>query len=666
MHPIFMKPINQLLSNCLLACLPLLPLTGLAQPTLVPPVYEKIPAGQIRAEGWLKTQLNRQISGLSGHLDEIWDDVGTNSAWLGGTGEAWERGPYYLRGIQSLAYVTQHPAMLAKTNRWIEAILKSQRADGYFGPQKDEDWWPRWLVAQIMISHYETTGDARVIPFLQQYYAFEAGHLKAKPLKSWAMARGGEDISSILWLYRKTKQPELLALARLVESQTNPWVSFFEKTGPVDQRTDIDTTRWLDDSPIHGVNIAHGLKFPALAYQLSGGRASDKQAFYTGLNNLKKYHWQVWGVPVGDEKVRAMGCSKGSETCQTVEFMHSMEYNLRVFGDAALGDVLERAAYNALPAFFDPQFETHPYYILPNSVSATVQPRPFPNPHNGDVLTYGVISGYPCCTVNMHMGYPLLTEHLWLKTADGNGLIAAVYAPSVLTTRLANGQAITIREETDYPFSDQITLVLQPARPMAFPLQLRIPGWCKNAEVRVNGKPAGHPSPDTFLTLNQTWKPGDRVTLRLPMTPQITRWQNNALSVERGPLVYALAVKEDWKPFTSMHTPKPTPNGWYSYEIRASSPWNYGLVLGSDATKAFKFAGKPIGAGQLPWDPDFCPVRLTANGRRILNWKPNNFGLTDPLPQSPVASTEPVETVTLLPVGATRLRIAEIPEVANQ
>ena len=636
---------------------------------LTPQAYEKIPAGQVRAEGWLKTQLDRQISGLSGHLDEMWQDVGPNSAWLGGTGEAWERGPYYLRGITSLAYVTQNATMLAKTKKWINAILGSQRPDGYFGPQKDEDWWPRWLVAQIMISHYETTADARVIPFLKKYYGYEMSHLKAKPLKSWAMARGGEDISSILWLYRKINDPKLLELARLVEGQTNPWIAIFEQDGPIDRRAALDTTRWLDDSPLHGVNIVHGLKFPALAYQLTG-QERYKKAFFHGLDNLKKYHWQVWGVPIGDEKVRAMGCSKGSETCQTVEYMHSLEYNLRTFGDAALGDALERAAYNALPAFFDPKFTTHPYYILPNSVSATVQPRPFPNPHNGDVLTYGVISGYPCCTVNMHMGFPMLTEHLWLKTPDGNGLVAAVYAPSTLTTKLANGQAVTIREETNYPFSDQVAFLVQVTNgaaktPANFPLQLRIPASCANAEVLVNGQAAGKPTANTFYTLNRPWKSGDRVTLRLPMTPQVTRWQNNAVSVERGPLVYALAVQEEWKPFSSMHTPKPAPADWHSYEIRAASPWNYGLLLAAKPADAFTTKVAELPADQSPWDPAYCPVRLLAKGKRLPQWQANALGLTDPLPQSPVTSDTPIEELTLLPVGATRLRIAEIPEVSR-
>jgi hypothetical protein len=633
--------------------------------TPAPMAFEKLPAGQIRANGWLETQLRNQTTGLTGTLDQMWDDVGPNSGWLGGTGESWERGPYYLRGLVSLAYVTQDERMLAKIKPWIESILASQTPDGYFGPKKDEDWWPRWLVAQLLITHHESTADARVIPFLQRYYAFERAHLEAKPLKSWAKARGGEDLTSLLWLYRRTSDPALLELARLVDGQTNRWVEILEKEGPIHRRAELDTTRWLDDSPLHGVNLAHGPKYPALRYQLSGGQGRYRAAFERGFANVNRYHGQVWGVPVGDEKVRRAGSSSGSETCQTVELLHSLEYNLRTFGDAAIGDALEKAAFNALPAFFDPAFTVHPYYILPNSVAATVQPRPFPNPHHGDVLTYGVISGYPCCTVNMHLGFPMLAEHLWLKTGDGRGLVAAVYAPSTVRTELADGTAVTIQEETGYPFGDEITFVMQPGRAAAFPLHLRIPGWCTGAEVRVNGRAAGKPGAGTFFALTRTWKPGDRVTLRLPMQPVVTRGEANAATVQRGPLVYALSVRENWREFLSRHTPKPVPFGWKSFEISTESPWNYGLVLGPDAARSFTVRTTPLAEGQSPWDPAHCPIQLVAKARRLPQWQANGLGLTDPLPLSPAPSTEPIEDVRLLPIGATRLRIALLPVAGN-
>lgn len=62
-----------------------------------------LPLGEIRPEGWLKRQLEIQADGMGGHLDEFWPDVGSNSGWLGGNGESWERGPYFVDGLYPLA-----------------------------------------------------------------------------------------------------------------------------------------------------------------------------------------------------------------------------------------------------------------------------------------------------------------------------------------------------------------------------------------------------------------------------------------------------------------------------------------------------------------------------------------------------------------------------------
>src|ERR1700722_11218812 len=83
-----------------------------------PSEFELLPLGHIQPKGWLLSELQVQANGLSGHLDETWPDVGSNSGWLGGTGEAWERGPYFLDGLIPLAYLLNDDRLKAKSQRF--------------------------------------------------------------------------------------------------------------------------------------------------------------------------------------------------------------------------------------------------------------------------------------------------------------------------------------------------------------------------------------------------------------------------------------------------------------------------------------------------------------------------------------------------------------------
>src|SRR5947209_4083702 len=87
---------------------------------LQPNAFNPLPLGAVRPLGWLKRQEEIQASGLTGHLDEFWNDVGPNSGWLGGSGESWERGPYYLDGLLPLAYQLQDATLIAKAKKWID------------------------------------------------------------------------------------------------------------------------------------------------------------------------------------------------------------------------------------------------------------------------------------------------------------------------------------------------------------------------------------------------------------------------------------------------------------------------------------------------------------------------------------------------------------------
>ena len=133
---------------------------------------KKLALGEIRPEGWLKRELELEAKGVFGRLDEVFDDVSDKSAWLGGHGEAWENGPYYLDGLISLAYLLRDERLTERVNKWVEKMLASVDANGFFGPSKNDDWWPRIAALRALSSYYDATGDKQIPSFFRNFFKY--------------------------------------------------------------------------------------------------------------------------------------------------------------------------------------------------------------------------------------------------------------------------------------------------------------------------------------------------------------------------------------------------------------------------------------------------------------------------------------------------------------
>ena len=98
---------------------------------LVQKPYMELPLGSIRPTGWLREMLERQKSGATSKMDELYPEVmGPRNGWLGGDGDQWERGPYWIDGLLPLAYILDDEELKKKVQPWIEWTLASQREDG--------------------------------------------------------------------------------------------------------------------------------------------------------------------------------------------------------------------------------------------------------------------------------------------------------------------------------------------------------------------------------------------------------------------------------------------------------------------------------------------------------------------------------------------------------
>jgi hypothetical protein len=604
---------------------------------LQPGAFQPLPLGSVVPKGWLLDQLRLQAQGLSGHLDEFWPDLGPNSAWLGGAGEGWERGPYFLDGLVPLAYLTKDATLVAKVRKWMDWTLDHQRADGWLGPAKNTDWWPNYVMLKALTQFHETTGDARVIPAMERYFKYQAAHLDERPLKEWAIFRWHDEVLSVLWLYNRNGDRALLDLARKLHQQGHDWEAQYANF-----QTREKVTRAQAGLATHGVNTAMALKAAAVWWLITGDQG-DRKNLYQMFEELDRYHGQPNGIFSADEHLAGRDPSQGTELCAVVEAMFSLEQDLAIFGDAAFGDRLERIAYNALPATLSKDLWAHQYDQQANQVMCSISNHRW-STNGPEANIFGLEPHFGCCTANMHQGWPKLAASLWMSAPD-NGFAAVAYGPSVVTS---NG--VTIEERTDYPFRDTVTLLVTPVKPTAFPLVLRIPAWAVGVTASVNGQQQANVKPGEFFRVSREWKPGDRVELRFPMAIRVSTWYNNSVAVERGPLVYSLRIGESW------HKIKQTGPA-SDWEVYPTTPWNYALVPGS-----LQVAEKPIAA--QPFDAANAPIEITAKARRLPQWT-----LVDdspgPLPMSPVTSKRAEETITLVPYGAAKLRITAFPVLAQ-
>ena len=329
-------------------------------------------------------------------------------AWLGGPGDPWERAPYYLDGLVPLAYLTGDEKLIAQAGRYIEWMLASQREDGFFGPERNPDWWPRMVALKALIQYYTATTDERVPKFMLKYFAYQYKNLDAQPMVEWAVARGAENILCVMWLYNLTGAPFLVNLMRKLDAQTLNWSQFFT-TFPftrsmarhipwseMQAARDAESQLTGADRPYmrtqyhfsHVVNVAMGLKTPALEFLLHGGE-KDREAFYEGWQKLMKYHGVAMGMFTGDEHLSGNRPTQGTELCAVVETMFSLETLIWALGDITLGDRLEKLAFNALPVTISPDMKTHQYLQQVNQVRATNEPRPWFN-NEPDSNTFGL------------------------------------------------------------------------------------------------------------------------------------------------------------------------------------------------------------------------------------------------------------------------------------
>jgi hypothetical protein len=628
-------------------------LYGQNRSPLQPAPFMKLPPGSVKAHGWLRHQLDLQLNGLNGRMTEVSDYLNyDNCGWVDSTKDGWEELTYWLRGFGDLGYVTGDERVLSLTRKWMDGIIAAQQSDGWFGPDRARtaldggpDFWPHMPLLNALQSYCEFSGDDRVPALMSRYFRLLAKQPADRFSKGWGSTRWADTIEPVMWLYNRTGESWLVDLVTHIHN------------GAADWTTGIPT--W------HNVNIAQGFREPAQYWLVSGDPSHLAAASANYDTVMRRYGQFAGGGFAGDENCRAgyHDPRQGFETCGYAEFMRSFEILTRISGAPIWADRCEEIAFNSLPAAFDPEQKGLHYITSANCVDIDNTAKPhgqFDNNFPMQAYMPG-IHNYRCCPHNYGMAWPNYVEEMWLATAD-HGLCASMYGASEVEAKVGNGSTVRLAQTTEYPFSDRIRLTVSTSHPVSFPLYLRIPQWCEDASIHIDGKPAGvDAAAGSYVRLERLWNNGDVVELHLPMSIGIRRWDENggSVSIDHGPLTYSLKIDENWKRIGGT-------DQWPEYAVAAGSPWNVGLVVDrGHPARSFTVVRKPGPVAANPFTHETAPVEIQAVGRTLPNWKADADNVIDPVPQSPVASGEANQTVALIPMAAARLRITSFPVVAE-
>lgn len=607
--------------------------------------YHFFNTSELKPAGWLRRQLEVQASGLSGNLDKVWPDI-RDSRWIGGNCDGWERVPYWLDGFIPLAYLLDDDDMISRARRYVDAILDGQCEDGWLCPCTVEerakyDMWALFLIDKVLMLYYDCSGDDRVPSAVYRSLKNLKSHIEQYPVFAWAHARWFECLIPIFRIYEIYPEEWLLDLARLLRSQGMNYEQLYG-----DWKYEQPRNEWLYES--HVVNQGMAIKEGGLASLLDGDEADDSFSEFM-LDKLFTYHGTAVGHFTGDECLSGDSPIQGTELCGVVEAMYSYEVLYSITGNPIWADRLEKLAFNAFPATVSPDMWTHQYDQLVNQVACVnlAGGNNIFRTNSGESHLFGLEPNFGCCTANFNQGWPKFAMSTFMRSNDG--IVTAAIAPAKLSAEI-NGVHVTVESETLYPFGDSVNYIVTADGECDFTFGIRIPSCAVSAKLDGEEVEIG-----TVVTLKRTWSGTSVIRLEMEFGVKYVSRPRSMFALERGPLVYSLAIGEEWTKheFTRNNVERRFP--YCDWEIRPTTDWQYAFAKGDVVVHD---SGE---VSDVPFDTANPPVTLDVPVVPI-NWgylEGCNM-IANPVPASvkPMGETR---TMKFIPYGSTTLRLTEIP-----
>lgn len=570
---------------------------------------EEVGVKDINPKGWLRTFLEKQSDGLTGHLEVAgypynccsWDTPNSGNEktqfprWW-----PYEQTGYWVDGMERCAELLNDTKLLEKAGKSLEYVLNNTDIDGFMGPEfmkNTELVNIRWSLAVFFRSYmarYSATKDKRILEKLTKHYLGDN--------YPYNIERDIQNIEIMLWVYLETGNTALL------ERAEKAYESYNENAKNDCCAKAMKTSKKVLE---HGVSYNEFFKLGAILY-ICTGKTEYLKTSLKAYEKIDRYYMLVDGLFCSEEYTYGSDYMYAHETCNISDYTWSLYYLLMATGDAKWADKIERCIFNAGIGSVTEDFKALQYFSCPNQVIAANNSNHAIEARGCSGMSYRPMPYTACCTGNVNRFFPNYCMHMWMK--KGNAIFAVLYGANTFTQ-----DSISIEEKTNYPFDDSVSFVFSLNDKKYLDFNLRIPAWCNKAEIIINGKKTNFEIKNGFAKISREFKDGDCLVLNLPSEIRVCDYRGQGNFVEKGPLVYSYGMYGDRK--IDKEDPNSSPE-FPAYNIYPDKPWNYTICTDKESLSCYKF--KKNNSGGYVWDIRTVPYSISAPAKMINGWKLKN------------------------------------------
>ncbi len=478
--------------------------------------------------------------------------------------------------IEAAGYALSHrrdPDIESKIDAIVDDLARAQSPDGYLncwynGREPDNRWtnlrdnhelYNAGHLLEGAIAYFRATGRRRFLDVMERYVDHIAATFGTGPGQKRGYPGHQEIELALVKLYRLTGERRRLDLAAYFIDERGRQPHYFTEEALA--RGDDPARYWARTYEYNQSHIPVREQTKMVGHAVRGmymASAMADLAFELADMDLERACEALWR-DVTHAQIYVTGglgpseTNEGftepydlpnetayAETCASVALAFWAHRMLHLDLDGAYADVMERALYNGALSGLSREGS---HYFYANPLESRGQHRRW---------AWHVC---PCCTMNVSR--LVASVGGYFLSAGDDGVAIHLYG-GVEATLAPGGQKVRLRETSDYPWSGDIRIEIDPEAPRAFDLKLRIPGWGKDATAAVNGKPVPLSAARGYATIHRVWRKGDVVALQLPMPserlyahPKV-RMDVGRVALRRGPLIYC--VEEADNPGGSVQT----------------------------------------------------------------------------------------------------------------